>query len=257
MELVDTHCHLQFDGFSGRIDDVIASAAEAQVRRLICVGTTLDDSRKALALAKNYDNVWGTIGVHPHDAGNFVKLVNKSSNLLDAIGNSPKLVAIGEIGLDYFKNYSQKADQKHALRLQIESGLGRNLPLIFHVRDAWEDFWTILDSYPAVKGVIHSFSATRKQLDEALERGLYIGLNGIMTFTKDSQQLEAAKRVPLDRLLLETDAPFLAPKPYRGQTCEPKHTAVTASFLAGLRDEPVEDLAKVSTDNAIKLFKLN
>lgn len=257
MEFVDTHCHLQFESIKKRIDEVMAGAAEAQVTRLICVGTTLKDSSQALESAENYDNVWAAAGVHPHDAGNFVESVNKSSNLLDMLSNSPKLVAIGEIGLDYFKNYSEKTDQKQALRLQIEAGLPSKLPFIFHIRDAWDDFFEIFDSYPALSGIVHSFSAGREQLDRVLARGLYVGLNGIMTFTNDQSQLEAAKSVPLPSLVLETDAPFLAPKPYRGQICEPKHVAATAHFLAGLRGEPVEALAAATTANAVNLFNID
>jgi TatD DNase family protein len=130
------------------------------------------------------------------------------------------------------------------------------LPFIFHVRDGWSDFWQIFDDYKVLTGVIHSFSSGVKQLDAALNRGLYVGLNGIMTFTKDQAQLEAAKQVPSDRLLLETDAPFLAPVPFRGQACKPSHVIATAEFLAGLRQENIGDLAAVTTANARKLFKL-
>jgi TatD DNase family protein len=130
------------------------------------------------------------------------------------------------------------------------------LPIIFHVRDAWKDFWRIMDDYGDVKGVVHSFSSGTKQMDRALERGFYIGLNGIMTFTRDHAQLDAAKRLPMESLLLETDAPFLTPEPFRGQICEPKHTAATAKFLAKLRDEPLEKLAAATTKNARDLFGL-
>jgi TatD DNase family protein len=168
----------------------------------------------------------------------------------------PKVVAVGEIGLDYYKSRTPKDTQQTALREQIEAGLPTGLPFIFHVRDGWSDFWKIFDDYKDLTGVIHSFSSGVKQLDAALNRGLYVGLNGIMTFTKDQAQLEAAKQVPSDRLLLETDAPFLAPVPFRGQACEPSHVIATAEFLAGLRQENIGDLAAVTTANARKLFKL-
>jgi TatD DNase family protein len=130
------------------------------------------------------------------------------------------------------------------------------LPFIFHIRDAWETFWPIFDSYKGLRGVVHSFSAHEEQLEQILGRGLYVGLNGIMTFTKDAQQLAAAKKVPLDKLLLETDAPFLTPKPYRGQRCEPKHVRNVAEFLAELRGETLEELAAATTKNAVGLFNL-
>ena len=128
--------------------------------------------------------------------------------------------------------------------------------MIFHVREAFEDFWPIFDEFKGVRGVIHSFTATQKELDDILSRGLYVGLNGIMTFTKQDAQLAAAKAVPLDRLVLETDAPFLTPAPYRGTICEPKHVRITAEFLADLRGESLAAIADATTHNARKLFDL-
>jgi TatD DNase family protein len=142
------------------------------------------------------------------------------------------------------------------LRCQIELGLPTGRPFVFHVRDAWQDFWPVLDSYPNIKGIIHSFSTSVKHLEEAIKRDLYIGLNGIMTFTKDEAQLEAARQVPLSHLVLETDAPFLAPAPFRGQTCEPKHIKTIAEFLANLRGEKLADLAAATTANAEKALEL-
>jgi TatD DNase family protein len=167
-------------------------------------------------------------------------------------------VAVGEIGLDYFHEYTPREKQLKALRDQIEIGLTTDLPFVFHVREAFSDFWKVLDSYLSagqqIRGVVHSFSAHEKELEQALDRGFYIGLNGIMTFTKDPLQLEAAKKVPLDRILLETDAPFLAPKPFRGKRCEPKHVKITAEFLAGLRNETLDKFAAATTKNAEELF---
>ena len=176
-------------------------------------------------------------------------------------------MAVGEIGLDFYKNYSPKADQEKIFRHQIETGLDSGLPYIFHVRDAqhqdksgagqaWPKFFKIIDYYKGVCGVVHSFSAGQTELEQALSRGLYVALNGIMTFTTDNGQLAAAKKVPKDRLLLETDAPFLAPKSYRGQTCEPKHILDIAKFIAELRGENINELASYTTRNAINLFGL-
>lgn len=254
MELVDTHCHLQFDKLVTNIDNVMKAAAEAGVSRMICVGTSVEDSQIAIEYAAKYDNVWAAVGAHPHDGKQFDYKNDPSK--LETLVTQPKVVAYGEIGLDFYKDYSPRAEQEKLFRCQLEIGLAAGLPIIFHVRDAWKDFWRILDDYSGVKGVVHSFSSGRKQADRILEKGLYIGLNGIMTFTKDQAQLDAAKQILLERLLLETDAPFLTPEPFRGELCEPKHTATTAEFLAKLRDEPLEKLAIATTKNAMELFGL-
>jgi TatD DNase family protein len=253
MDLVDTHCHPHFNDFGIDAKTVLGSAMAAGVHRLVVVGTTLEDSRTAVRFAAKNQNAWAACGVHPHAAREFLQ-TDDASLQLRAMLRGRKVVACGEVGLDFYKNYSTKADQESTLRSQLDEGLSSGLPFIFHIRDAWENFWPIFDSYNGLRGVVHSFSAHQKQLEQILERGLYVGLNGIMTFTKDEQQLAAARQVPLERLLLETDAPFLTPKPYRGQRCEPKHTRTIAEFLAGLRDEPIEQLANVTTKNAIELF---
>jgi TatD DNase family protein len=166
-------------------------------------------------------------------------------------------VAIGETGLDFYRQASAKEEQEQALRAHIEVGIELNLPFIFHIRDAWQDFWRIYDSYKNLRGVVHSFSTHSGHLGEILRRDLYVGLNGIITFTKEHDQLEAAKAVPQDRLVLETDAPFLTPAPFRGELCEPKHILSIADFLAKLRRENLEKLASTTTANAARLFNLD
>lgn len=255
MEFVDTHCHIHFENFGLDNDEVYERSHEAGVTRLIAVGTTLADSKHAADFAGSRDGVWAAAGVHPHEAVDFLNDPSHKEKLSRLL-KMPKLVAAGELGLDYFKNYSPKEAQEKALRAQIEAGQPSGLPFIFHVRDAWSDFWRIFDEYDDLRGVVHSFSSGVKQLDAALSRGLYVGLNGIMTFTKDHAQLDAAKRVPLNRLLLETDAPFLAPLQFRGQVCEPRYVKATAEFLADLRGESVDELSSATTDNAVKLFDL-
>jgi TatD DNase family protein len=249
MRLVDSHCHAHFDTYDDP-DAVLKTAAEWGVDRLICVGVDLEDSQKAVEFAQRHENVWASAGVHPHEADKFLEnkeILDLLSNLL----NKSSIIATGEIGLDYYRSQTSKQDQEKALRAQIEIGLQSGKPFIFHVRDAWDDFWRIYDDYQNIQGVIHSFSAGSKRLDQILIRGLYVGLNGIMTFTKDEAQLVAAKQVPL-----ETDAPFLTPVPYRGDTCEPKHVKAVADFLAELRQEQLADIAAATTSNAEKLFNL-
>lgn len=256
MQLVDTHSHLHFSNFNDNRPEVYDRAVAAGVTRVLCVGTTLEDSALAINYAQSQEGVWAAVGVHPHEAESVVRLQGRYLQKLRELLKEEKVVAVGEIGLDYYKSTTPKDIQEKALRLQLETGLQTKLPFSFHVRDAWTDFWRIIDEYDGIKGVVHSFSSGRKQLDAVLNRGLYVGLNGIMTFTRDEAQLEAAKLVPLNKLLLETDAPFLTPLPFRNETCEPKHTVDTAEFLAGLRDEPLAKLAEQTTKNAIELFGL-
>jgi len=252
MELTDTHCHLQFDRLADNIGEVMSNAAEAGVSRMVCVGTSVEDSRECVDFAGRYDNVWAAVGAHPHDGKEF-DFKNGLAELAD-LARRPRVVAFGEIGLDFYKDYSPRDEQEKLFRAQMEVALTAQLPLIFHVRDAWKDFWRIMEDFDAVTAVVHSFSSGRKQMDRIIEKGWYVGLNGIMTFTKDEAQLEAARLIPNDRLLLETDAPFLTPEPFRGQVCEPRHTRATAEFLARLRQEPLEELAAYTTANSIKLF---
>jgi TatD DNase family protein len=256
MNLVDTHCHLQFDKYSSDREAVYNRALSAGVTYILAVGTTLEDSCRAVMLAQSTDRVWAAAGTHPHEAEVFLE-DPKSNEVLIKLLRQPKVVAIGEIGLDYYKNYTPKETQLKALRQQIETGLPSGLPFTFHVRDAWNDFWQVFDEYKGLQGVIHSFSSGPKQLNAALERGLYVGLNGIMTFTRDEAQLEAARQVPKDRLVLETDAPFLAPAPKRDEQCEPRHVKQVAEFLAELRNESLAELAEYTTKNAIKVLNLS
>ncbi len=271
MQFVDTHCHIHeaVEGVeldsetrrrykkagSPRPEDMLARARAAGVHKLICVGTTLEDSELAVAFAAKHDDVWASIGLHPHEAKTYMDDA-KALERFAALAKNPKVVAVGECGLDFYYNHSPPEGQEKILRFQLDLALEHDLPVIFHVRDAFEAFWPIFDAYAGVRGVIHSFSATPRELTQILKRNLYVGLNGIMTFTKNPEQLAAAKAVPLDKLVLETDAPFLTPLPERGKLCEPKHVRVTAEFLADLRAEPLDRLAAHTTENAQRLFKL-
>lgn len=167
-----------------------------------------------------------------------------------------KIVAIGECGLDYFYGHSSKQDQEKALRYQIELALEYDLPMIFHVREAFDDFWPIFDDYQGIRGVLHSFTDSSTHLSKAIARGLYIGVNGIMTFTKIPEQLEVARHIPLDRLVLETDSPFLTPAPLRGTVNEPAHVLLVARFLSDLRQISLQEVALHTTSNARQLFSL-
>jgi TatD DNase family protein len=268
MDLVDTHCHIQSAGL-GQGERVtrelwakeagltggamVEAAAAAGVTKLLCVGCDLEDSKLAVEFAAGHENCWASIGIHPHEAQHYVSGGRKIPEFA-ALAARPKVVAVGETGLDYYYEHSPKADQIQILEFQIELALAADLPMIFHVREAFDDFWPVFDNYSGIRGVVYSFTDSAGNLAKALERGLHIGVNGIATFAKDPGQLEVYKTVPSDRLLLETDAPFLTPTPYRGTINEPKRLGAVADFLAGLRGEAREDLAAATTENALKLF---
>jgi TatD DNase family protein len=268
MELFDTHCHIQSAGQKVgerttralwakagdiSVDDIIARAHEKGVARMMCVGCDLADSKLAIDCAQDRKNVYASIGIHPHEAE--ITLQNGLLDEFAGLVTSPKVVAVGECGLDYFYNHSPKAAQIEVLRFQMELAIQHNLPMIFHVRESFSDFWPIFDEYQGkIRGVLHSFTDSRENLDKALQHGLYIGVNGIATFAKDPKQLEMYRAIPLEKLLLETDAPFLTPVPHRGTICEPYHVSLTANFLSDLRGENVETLATATVDNAQQLF---
>ncbi|HYF96777.1 MAG TPA: TatD family hydrolase [Patescibacteria group bacterium] len=269
-ELVDTHCHIHAavtdrQDFTAKKwqessetdpDALIKSAKQAGVDRLVCVGTDLEDSKDAVDFVQSRDNCWTAIGVHPHEAKEFLSKY-KDLQEFDMLADKPKVVAVGEIGLDYYYEHSPRKEQIILLEMFLDLAKKHDLPIIFHIREAFDDFWPILANFEGIRGVLHSFTSNTANIDKALSRGLYIGLNGIMTFTKDKDQLEMAKKVPLSRLLLETDAPYLAPKPYRGKVCKPEHVKTTAYFLSELRSDDFDHLASITSTNATKLFNLD
>ena len=250
--LIDTHAHVHFQEFRLDIAEMLDRSEAAGVEKIITVGCNETDSGEAIAVARAYEHIWASVGLHPHDADRGFEALEEIARL----AGFDKVVAIGECGLDNFRSQTTSEDQERALRFQIELGLRLNLPMIFHVRDAFPQFFSILDEYTGegVRGLVHCFTAGIAELNGSLERGLYIALNGIMTFTKDPGQLDAAKQAPLNRLVLETDAPFLAPTPLRGRRNEPANIARTAEFLAELRGESLEDLIAATSSNAESLF---
>ena len=271
VELADSHCHIQSIGASVgetmtrelwsksvlTANDVLQRAREAQVTRLLVVGCDVDDSALATEFAAHHDSVWASIGIHPHEASRFVN-DEAALKTLAALAALPKVVAIGECGLDYYYEHSDRTAQAHILEFQLALAAQHDLPVVFHVRDAFDDFWPIFERFTAagkkLRGVLHSFTDSPANLERALSHGLYIGVNGIATFTKNGAQQAMYRTIPLDKLLLETDAPFLTPAPYRGTICEPKHVRATAEYLAQARHESLADLAAASTKNFKELF---
>jgi TatD DNase family protein len=268
MELADTHCHIQSVGLDvgerstrekwAKLpdltgDQIVANAAEQGVTRLICVGCDLEDSRLAIDFVKNRENCWATVGLHPHEAQHYAGQQAKLDEFASLVTDK-KVVAIGECGLDLFYTHSPRQDQIEVLKFQLQLAAKHGLPVIFHVRQAFDDFWPVFDSFTGVTGVLHSYTDNAGNLAKALDRGLLIGVNGIATFAKDPAQLEVYKSIPLDSLLLETDSPFLTPTPYRGSINEPKRLGAVADFVAQLRGENRDQLAVRTTANARQLF---
>lgn len=269
LSFFDTHCHIHAAKASRKDftsskwheageqspEELLKSAQNHGVNRLICVGTDLDDSKDAISFSETQSSVWASVGIHPHEASIY------SSNLpyeqVKNLVKSQKVVAIGEVGLDYYYEHSPKADQIKLLEMFLSVAAEQDLPVIFHVRDAYDDFWPILANFSSIRGILHSFTASKAILEKGLSEGLYVGLNGIMTFTKDEDQLDMARIVPIERLVLETDAPYLTPKPFRGKVCKPEHVVNTAEFLADYRGERVEDIASNTTKNACDIFGIN
>jgi len=255
MDFVDTHCHIQFADYPMDPEEALSNATKDGVTKVIAVGCTLTDSELAVEFAAKHHNVWAAIGLHPHEGQVYVN-DDRALERFRELASKPKVVAVGETGLDYYYEHSSREDQKKLLRFQLDLASEYDLPLIFHIREAFEDFWKIFDEYKNIKGVVHSFSSGTEDLEQVLSRGLLVGLNGIMTFSKKAEQLDAARQVPLSSLLLETDAPFLTPVPFRGKIGEPKYVRVTAEFLAELRGESLKEIAEATTNNAHNLFKL-
>jgi len=250
--LIDTHCHIHESNYPLDVEEVLSRAAEAEVESYVCVGTNEKSSEEAMSFVAMHEGAYASVGVHPHDT----KEGWEGIGLLvqNGISTKAKLVAIGEIGLDYFYTHSPREVQITALEEQLAVALKYDLPVIFHVREAFDDFWPIFDNFHGLRGELHSFTDSMKNLEEGLKRGLYVGVNGISTFTKDSTQQQMFASIPLERMLLETDAPFLTPVPFRGKVNEPAFVRNVAEYHASLRGVSLEEIADTTTKNANTLF---
>lgn len=245
---VDTHCHIYDEKMDGDDTAAVSHARAGGVGSIIVIGTDADTSRRAIDIAARHDHVWATVGLHPHDA----KLgVSSLHGLFDA----PRVVGVGECGLDYFYDHSPRDTQRRAFAEQIAIAHTRSLPLVIHTRDAWDDTFAILDSEGVPeRTVFHCFSGGVPEAERCIERGAFLSFSGIVTFPKAPEVREAAAYCPADRLLLETDAPYLAPVPHRGRPNAPVHVAVVGAAVAELRGIAVEDCARITTHNASIAF---
>jgi TatD DNase family protein len=253
VNLVDSHCHLDHEQFAGDLEAVLGRAAEAGVGRMLAIGTgdgppELD---RAVKLAARYPQVLATVGVHPHDAS---KATAATFDDLRGLMKERKVVALGEIGLDFHYNFSPPEVQREVFIEQIGIAREAGKPIIIHTREAWSETMTVLrEHWTGGGGILHCFTGTAEQAREALDMGFHLAFGGVLTFPKAESVREAARLVPDERLLLETDAPYLAPVPFRGKRNEPGYTAHTARKLAEVRGVGAEHIAQVTTANFERL----
>lgn len=251
---IDSHCHLNYKGLVEDQAAVLSRAESAGVAGMLNISTRRSEWDAVIATAQKSPHIWASIGIHPHEADSHVD-VDKEA--LVAASAHPKVIAIGETGLDYFYDHSDREQQKRGFRDHIAASRETGLGLIVHTRDAEDDTASILQEEMGkgpFPGVIHCFTASGEFADIALNLGLFISISGIVTFKNAAELRETASRIPSDRLLIETDSPFLAPVPHRGKTCEPAYVADTARFLAECRGVSVEILAAQTRENFFKLF---
>ena len=250
--LTDTHCHLFYDDMKNDLPAVLDRAAELGVNRFICVATNMEDARDCLLLSETYDNVFASAGVHPHDAKDVTE--DYIEQIYDLM-TFDSMVAVGEMGLDYFRNISDPVTQIRVFREQMSIAQEMDKPVIFHNRNADEDTIKVLSEFSDVIGVAHCFSSNLETATAFLDMGYYISFAGNLTF-KNSHLPEVAKEVPLDKILVETDCPYLSPVPFRGKPNEPGRTRFVAEKLADIHKVPLKVVAEKTTANATELFGL-
>lgn len=248
IRFTDTHCHIHdTEFFPEGGDEPYDQALEVGIYRMICVGTDVRSSKEAVEFAKTHTQAFAAVGIHPHDSEREAAGLPGFATWCRE-NRDEKVVAIGEIGLDYHYMHSSREVQVHLFEAQLDLARELDLPVSFHVREAFEDFWAVLHNFPGVRGVLHSFTDSQINMQRALENGLFIGVNGIVTFSKEIQEI--IKQVPLDKIVLETDAPYLTPKPFRGKMNVPGNVGIIASCVAELRGITVEELSH-KTENAV------
>lgn len=258
---IDSHCHLTHS----RIEDtytpeaLVAQARDAGVEGMLNISCQITgDFPKVLETAQQFDNVWCTIGTHPHDAGLASDQVITKDQLVEMALSDPKIVGIGETGLDYYYDNAPRADQEASFRKHIQACIASDMPIVIHARDADDDIARMMFEEEGagtnLRGVMHCFSSGRGLAEAALDFGFYISFSGIVTFKQAEELRDIAKDVPLDKILVETDAPFLAPVPYRGKTNQPAYVIETGRVLAGLHNISEEEMAKHSKENFFTLF---
>jgi len=253
--LIDTHCHLDFKDFDNDRDVVLRRSRENGVSIIINVGSSMSGTKRSIELAEKNDFVYAAIGIHPHEADN---VREEDLEIFEGLLKMPKVIAVGEIGLDYYKNISSNQNQKRLFARLLEKAKSSNLPLIIHNRDAHKDIIAILRDVMGdqVKGVMHCFSGDQGFLETCLAMGFFISFTCNITFKNAGRLRQIAGLVPMDRLLVETDAPFLAPQDFRGKRNEPMYVRYVAEEIAKIKGLSFEEVANITTENAQKLFRI-
>jgi TatD DNase family protein len=254
-ELIDTHAHLDFPEFSAGLSAFLDRARQAGVREIVTIGISIETSLKAAALAGENVSIYASAGVHPHGAR---RLGAEEIESLERIAGEERVLAVGEIGLDYYRDRQPRPVQRECMRQQIELACRVKKPVVFHIRDAYDDFLRIVPDYAGrMEGaVMHCFAGDWKIARQCLDWGFYLSIPGTVTYPRAERVQEVVRRAPLDRLLLETDAPFLAPMPVRGKTNEPAFVLHTARKIADLRGEELDAIAACTTANARAVFRM-
>ncbi len=247
--LIDSHCHLIDSQYDLSVDEIIADAKSRGVEKYITIGTSAGNNPEACACAEKYADVFWTFGYHPNEFDGNKAQLEKDLTSTKSLLESKKLVGIGEIGLDYHFDGYDKAAQIFLLENMLQIAQDRKLPVSFHVRDAFDDFWPIFDNFHLVPSVLHSFSDSEQNLSEGLNRGLYTGVNGLSTFAK-------IPHAPLERIILETDAPYLTPKPFRGKINMPGYIRNIAEWASEYYQTTLDEVAQITTENVEKIFKI-
>ena len=244
----DTHCHIHDDKMTSVPAESLQRARDAGVERFVVIGTDAPTCEQAIAIASQHDDVWATVGLHPHDA------TQGTDSILPYI-TQPRVVAIGECGLDYYYEHSPRDIQMRVFAEQIALAKQHDLTLVIHTRDAWEDTYAVLDAEGMPQNtIIHCFSGGPNEAQECLDRGAYLSFSGIVTFKTAHELREAALLCPLDKILIETDSPFLAPIPHRGRPNEPAHVGLVGTAIADLRGLDVAEFASITSANALAAF---
>ncbi len=256
MQLIDSHCHLNLNEFNGDVDNVVERALLAGVKKMVVVGTDLNDSLTALELAHKYDSIFAAVGIHPH---NTQSATESDYKRLQAMAGDRKIAAYGEIGLDFYRNHSPKPLQKREFARQINLAASLKLPVIIHDREAHQEVYDIIVAEEGYRngGVIHCFSADITWARRFVELGFVISIPGTVTFPRSQMQKEVAEQLSLDDILIETDAPFLTPVPFRGKRNEPAYVEYVAREIAGLRNLEPDEVALATSRNCERVFNLD